>query len=124
MFAVAPDQSLPRAINFGEFVNNKPQQPLPKCLISHEAELGRFMGLCRKTCDRILTLLALGLEVSFLDALSIKSRTHISGEENGNRTNRLNTSLWITIKRSHQTGPPPASTHPKAHQGAPSGFST
>ncbi|OAX79821.1 hypothetical protein ACJ72_05853, partial [Emergomyces africanus] len=50
------------AMNFGEFKNNKAQQELPKSLVPHEAELARFMDLCRKTCNRILALLALGLD--------------------------------------------------------------
>ncbi|KMU78851.1 thymine dioxygenase [Coccidioides immitis RMSCC 3703] len=52
-----------RAFNFGEFKNDKAQQPLPSSLVPHEAEISRFMNLCRKTCDRILTLLALGLGI-------------------------------------------------------------
>ncbi|EEP80200.1 potential dioxygenase [Uncinocarpus reesii 1704] len=52
-----------RAFNFGEFKDNKAQQPLPPSLIPHEAEISNFMHLCRKTCDRILSLLALGLGI-------------------------------------------------------------
>ncbi|OJD15967.1 hypothetical protein AJ78_03836 [Emergomyces pasteurianus Ep9510] len=51
------------AMNFGEFKYNKPQQKLPKSFVPREAELARFMDLCRKTCVRILTLLALGLDI-------------------------------------------------------------
>ncbi|GBF64619.1 hypothetical protein TMEN_7335 [Trichophyton mentagrophytes] len=51
------------AINFGEFKNNKASQPLPKSLVPHEEDLNRFTSLCQKTCARILTLLALGLDV-------------------------------------------------------------
>ncbi|KAL2381686.1 hypothetical protein RJ035_006354 [Blastomyces gilchristii] len=51
------------AMNFGEFKDNKPQQELPKSLVHHEAELACFMDLCRKTCNRILALLALGLDI-------------------------------------------------------------
>ncbi|ODH53139.1 hypothetical protein GX48_00675 [Paracoccidioides brasiliensis] len=51
------------AMNFGEFKNNKAQQELPKSLIPHEAELARFTNLCQKTCHRILTTLALGLDI-------------------------------------------------------------
>lgn len=50
-------------MNFGEFTAGKAQQPLPPSLSPHEAILDNFSTLCRKTCDRILTLLALGLEV-------------------------------------------------------------
>ncbi|EZF31364.1 hypothetical protein H101_05018 [Trichophyton interdigitale H6] len=51
------------AINFGEFKNNKASQPLPKSLVPHEEDLNRFTSLCQKTCARILTLLALGLDI-------------------------------------------------------------
>ncbi|EGD90075.1 hypothetical protein H112_02549 [Trichophyton rubrum D6] len=51
------------AINFGEFKNNKANQPLPKSLVPHEDNLNRFTSLCQKTCARILTLLALGLDI-------------------------------------------------------------
>ncbi|KAF3483464.1 oxidoreductase [Arthroderma uncinatum] len=51
------------AINFGEFKNHKASQPLPKSLIPHEADIDHFTTLCQKTCDRILTLLALGLGI-------------------------------------------------------------
>ncbi|KAK2808263.1 hypothetical protein FQN50_004818 [Emmonsiellopsis sp. PD_5] len=51
------------AMNFGELLNNKFQQPLPPSLLPHEAELANFMTLCRNTCDRILELLALGLDI-------------------------------------------------------------
>ncbi|PGH05370.1 hypothetical protein AJ79_06839 [Helicocarpus griseus UAMH5409] len=51
------------AFNFGEFKNNKAQQPLPASLIPHEADLAHFISLCQKTCNQILTLLALGLDI-------------------------------------------------------------
>ncbi|KAE8148944.1 hypothetical protein BDV25DRAFT_157196 [Aspergillus avenaceus] len=51
------------AFNFGEFQNGKAQQPLPQSLAPHEADIGHFADLCNKTCDRILMLLALGLEI-------------------------------------------------------------
>lgn len=50
-------------MNFGEFLNGKAQQLLTPTLTPHEAYLDHFSTLCRKTCERILTLLALGLEV-------------------------------------------------------------
>ncbi|RAH45787.1 2-oxoglutarate and iron-dependent oxygenase domain-containing protein, partial [Aspergillus brunneoviolaceus CBS 621.78] len=50
-----------RAFNFGEFINNQAQQPLPPALAPHEAEIAHFAELCQKTCARVLTLLALGL---------------------------------------------------------------
>ncbi|GJP98417.1 hypothetical protein CBS147343_1235 [Aspergillus niger] len=51
------------AFNFGEFTNNKAQQPLPASLIPHETEIAQFASLCNKTCTRILTLLELGLGI-------------------------------------------------------------
>jgi isopenicillin N synthase-like dioxygenase len=50
-------------MNFGEFKDGKAQQPLPPSLAPHEAEIGHFASLCNKTCNRILKLLALGLQV-------------------------------------------------------------
>ncbi|PKY03587.1 putative oxidoreductase [Aspergillus campestris IBT 28561] len=50
------------AMNFGEFQNGKAQQPLPQSLSTHEAEIAHFADLCTRTCNRILKLLALGLE--------------------------------------------------------------
>lgn len=50
-------------MNFGEFQNGKAQQPLPQSLATHEAEIAHFADLCTRTCNRILKLLALGLEV-------------------------------------------------------------
>lgn len=52
-----------RAMNFGDFKDSKAQQLLPPSLEPHEAEINGFAELCNKTCTRILTLLALGLEV-------------------------------------------------------------
>ncbi|PGH19436.1 hypothetical protein AJ80_03937 [Polytolypa hystricis UAMH7299] len=49
--------------NLRELRDGKPQQPIPKALVPQEAELLHFMALCQTTCDRILTLLALGLEI-------------------------------------------------------------
>ncbi|RAQ43639.1 oxidoreductase [Aspergillus flavus] len=51
------------AFNFGEFKDGKAQHPLPRSLTSHEPEIAHFADLCNKTCDRILKLLALGLEI-------------------------------------------------------------
>lgn len=51
-------------MNFGDFKDGKAQQPLPPSLAPHEGEINEFAKLCNKTCNRILTLLALGLEVS------------------------------------------------------------
>ncbi|KAJ6078995.1 hypothetical protein N7467_008748 [Penicillium canescens] len=52
------------AMNFGDFKDGKAQQPLPPSLKPHESEINDFAGLCNKTCTRILTLLALGLEIN------------------------------------------------------------
>ncbi|PWY95886.1 Clavaminate synthase-like protein [Aspergillus sclerotioniger CBS 115572] len=51
------------AFNFGEFANSQAQQPLPPSLHPHESEIAHFSSLCNKTCTRILTLLALGLDI-------------------------------------------------------------
>ncbi|KAH1424286.1 hypothetical protein KXV70_008338 [Aspergillus fumigatus] len=51
------------AMNFDEFKDGKAQQPLPPSLAPHEAEIGHFASLCNKTCNRILKLLALGLQI-------------------------------------------------------------
>ncbi|EAW13088.1 putative oxidoreductase, 2OG-Fe(II) oxygenase family [Aspergillus clavatus NRRL 1] len=52
------------AMNFGEFKDGKAQQPLPPSLAPHEDEIGHFAALCNKTCNRVLKLLALGLQIS------------------------------------------------------------
>lgn len=52
-----------RAMNFGDFKDGKAQQPIPPVLAPHESEINDFAALCNKTCNRILNLLALGLEV-------------------------------------------------------------
>lgn len=57
-------QTITRAMNFGEFRDGKAQQPLPPTLAPHEAEIGHFASLCNQTCTQIMSLLALGLEVS------------------------------------------------------------
>ncbi|KAJ5152325.1 hypothetical protein N7492_010620 [Penicillium capsulatum] len=51
------------AMNFGDFKDGKAQQPLPASLATHESDIHTFANLCNKTCSRILTLLALGLEI-------------------------------------------------------------
>lgn len=50
-------------MNFGDFKKGKAQQPLPPTLTPHESEIDRFAALCNETCTRILSLLALGLEI-------------------------------------------------------------
>lgn len=54
---------LKEAFNVGEFAGGKPDQPFPKVLQNHVDELGDFEKRCQTVCDRVLDLLALGLEV-------------------------------------------------------------
>lgn len=85
-------------MNFSEFKNNKAQQPLPKSLVPHEAEIAHFTTLCQKACDQILTLIALGLDVSITHPAHpyySQSIKHING-----------------AGRSPQTGSQPATTPP------------
>ncbi|KAI9820962.1 MAG: hypothetical protein M1832_003434 [Thelocarpon impressellum] len=57
------------AFNMGEFtVDGRALQILPKCLASHEDELGRFSGLCSELCNQILRLFAVGLKYPSLAA--------------------------------------------------------
>lgn len=51
------------AFNVGEFLDGKPRKPLPPVLQDHLNDLTTFEAKCRKLCDRVLDLLALGLEV-------------------------------------------------------------
>lgn len=51
------------AFNMGEFLNGKPQQPMPQSLEAHVDELAEFERTCKNVSDRILDLLGLGLEV-------------------------------------------------------------
>lgn len=51
-------------MNLGEFVDGKAQQPLPKSLIDHEAELDKFQKYCHSLMLKILVLFAIGLEVN------------------------------------------------------------
>lgn len=48
----------------GEFVNGRPQQPLPEPLKPYEADLGDCLTKCHVICNKVLTLLAKGLEIS------------------------------------------------------------
>jgi hypothetical protein len=52
-----------RAFNFGEFINGKPNQKMPKSFESHIQELADFEARCASTCHQIFRLLAMGLEV-------------------------------------------------------------
>jgi isopenicillin N synthase-like dioxygenase len=49
--------------NMGEFVNGKPQQTMPRFLEPHIDELYAFERTCQQVCNRVLDMLALGLEV-------------------------------------------------------------
>jgi isopenicillin N synthase-like dioxygenase len=52
------------AFNIGEFTaDGNAQQPLPRALSDHEDELWEFEKLCKSTCNKVLDLLAMGLEV-------------------------------------------------------------
>lgn len=50
-------------MNLAEFVNEKPQQPLPEALTSREADLYAFQNYCNNLMLKILTLFAIGLNV-------------------------------------------------------------
>lgn len=62
-----------RAINFGEFVDGKAQQPLAKSLVAHESELSGFADRCHDLCIRLLQLFAIGLKVMAHALLVAKS---------------------------------------------------
>ncbi|KAF4626127.1 hypothetical protein G7Y89_g12038 [Cudoniella acicularis] len=51
------------AMNFGEFVDGKAQQPLSPALVDHEAELDQFHKYCHDMMLKILTLFAIGLKI-------------------------------------------------------------
>ena len=50
-------------MNFGEFVDGRPNQPIPPALLGHEAELAQFFDLCRGVCLQLYRLFAMALEV-------------------------------------------------------------
>jgi hypothetical protein len=52
-----------RVFNFGEFMDGKPKQKVPKAFANHIEELADFEGRCSSTCHQIFRLLAMGLEV-------------------------------------------------------------
>lgn len=54
-------------MNFGEFINGKPQQPLPEVLSRREADLDAFQNYCYNLMLKILTLFAVGLGVRLHD---------------------------------------------------------
>ncbi|CAG8952725.1 hypothetical protein HYFRA_00008969 [Hymenoscyphus fraxineus] len=51
------------AMNFGEFVDGKAQQPLPPSLINHEADLNKFHNSCHDMMQKILRLFSIGLKI-------------------------------------------------------------
>lgn len=53
-----------RAFNFGEFVDGKPQQPIPKSLTPDVPQLDSFFDLCYHLCLKLNDLLGIGLEVN------------------------------------------------------------
>ena len=53
-------------MNFGEFVQGKPQQAIPTSLLGREAEINQFFGLCRSVCFTLYQLFALALQVCIL----------------------------------------------------------
>lgn len=63
---------LKEAFNMGEFINGRPEQPLPDLLESNIQLLSQFETSCRKVSARILDLLGLGLQVE--DAHFFSSR--------------------------------------------------
>ena len=58
-------------MNFGEFVNGRPQQPLPEVLSSRESDLNAFQDYCNKLMLKILTLFAIGLNVEVYSSIII-----------------------------------------------------
>ncbi|KJK80723.1 hypothetical protein H634G_03872 [Metarhizium anisopliae BRIP 53293] len=62
------------AFNFGEFINNKAQQPIPPTVAAEEARFSAFADLCRALCLKILALLGQGLQVNdFFSSAHFKS---------------------------------------------------
>ena len=65
------------AFNVGEFSESgSPVQPLPDALASDTAQLYDFEMKCRQTCNSILDLLALGLEVEGPNSTTFFSTRH------------------------------------------------
>jgi hypothetical protein len=56
-------QDDPRAFNFGEFIDNKAQQPIPPTIAADEANLSAFRDLCYDLSLHLNPLLGIGLEV-------------------------------------------------------------
>ncbi|RVX65907.1 hypothetical protein B0A52_10214 [Exophiala mesophila] len=54
---------LKEAFNMGEFINGRPEQPLPDLLERNIELLSEFEASCRKVAAQILDLLGLGLQI-------------------------------------------------------------
>lgn len=52
-----------RAFNFGQFVDGKPQQPIPSSIVPYEAQIEAFQDYCYQMTLKINTLLGIGLDV-------------------------------------------------------------
>ena len=65
-----------RAFNFGEFVDGKPKQKLPKSFANHVEELADFEERCSSTCHRIFRLLAMGLDVRAFLSVRLFTSSH------------------------------------------------
>jgi hypothetical protein len=55
--------TMQRAMNLGEFVDGRAQQPLPAAFAGHEQELDQFQKYCHCLMSKILVLFGIGLEV-------------------------------------------------------------
>ncbi|RDL39798.1 Clavaminate synthase-like protein [Venustampulla echinocandica] len=51
------------AMNFGEFVEGKAQQPLPPCFRANESNLNQFQKYCHTMMLKLLKLFAIGLKI-------------------------------------------------------------
>ncbi|KAH8908710.1 2OG-Fe(II) oxygenase superfamily protein [Coniochaeta sp. PMI_546] len=51
------------AFNFGQFVDGKPDQPIPSNIVPYEAQINAFQDHCYEMCLKINTLLGIGLNV-------------------------------------------------------------
>ncbi|KAJ5050470.1 uncharacterized protein L3040_002353 [Drepanopeziza brunnea f. sp. 'multigermtubi'] len=51
------------AMNLGEFVDGRAQQPLPAAFAGHEQELDQFQKYCHCLMSKILVLFGIGLEI-------------------------------------------------------------
>ena len=68
-------------MNFGGFVDGRPQQPLPEVLASRMPELNAFQEYCNNLMLKILTLLAVGLKVRLLVTTFILGYPNLESSE-------------------------------------------